>query len=278
MWTQPLVHSNDSCYMDSAMIALFLRPCRAVKNAIEKKKCSSPDFTKICGERKSARNVQRVIRNTAIELSEHSPSSMDSVDLSFLRVSAKSCPALNGRERFDREGMNDPSVFLEYIFAIFPCLNMTVRKVSECSDCNAIVSLDEKTTPLVYLETGPLKSIDGLMLSNVIEIHEENSGIEFRSPGFIVFDLTRLDMRGRYLKNVQVIPDQSIRLGGGRLQLRAVVVWHNFHYTVYAKVGRTWYYFDDMEDEVEKIGTYKDMIEDDDEFATMDGKLFVYGR
>jgi len=264
--------------MDSAMIALFLRPCRTIKNAIEKKKCSSPDFTKICGERKSARNVQHVIRDTAIELSEHSPSSTDSVDLSFLRVSAKSCPALNGRERFDREGMNDPSVFLEYIFAIFPCLNMTVRKVSECSECNAIVSLDEKTTPLVYLETGPLKSIDGLMLSNVIEIHEENSGIEFRSPGFIVFDLTRLDMRGRYLKNVQVIPDQSIRLGGGRLQLRAVVVWHNFHYTVYAKVGRTWYYFDDMEDEVEKIGTYKDMIEDDDEFATMDGKLFVYGR
>ena len=46
---------------------------------------------------------------------------------------------------------------------------------------------------------------------------------------------------------------------------------------MYAKTGHVWYYFDDMEDTVEKIGSYEDMIEDDDGFATMDGKLFVYG-
>lgn len=278
MWIQPLLNRDDSCYMDTAMIALFLRPSRALKKIIGNSRCSSPGFENICGGKRNARRVQEIIRHTARELADHSAMSEETVDLAPLRLAAKNCPSLNRHERFDREGMNDPSVFLEYIFALFPCLKMTVRRISTCCrHCDAQISLDEKVNPLVYLETGPLKDIDGMMLSDVVDLHEENTNTRFMSPSFIVFDITRLSMRGRYLHDIEVTPDRSIALGRRTLHLRAIVVWRNHHYTVYAKTGHVWYYFDDMEDTVEKIGSYEDMIEDDDGFATMDGKLFVYG-
>ena len=54
MWIQPLLNTDDSCYMDTAMIALFLRPSRALKKidfwrrGTFRRPCAQPPFLMSC--------------------------------------------------------------------------------------------------------------------------------------------------------------------------------------------------------------------------------------
>lgn len=253
MWNQPLINKNDSCYMDVVLNALFLDPSAAVTNALSGIPKCVPS-AKICGARNSqiTRMIQSKIRDVANELEIHSPGVDYYVSLEELRQSAKSCPILNGPERFDQSGMNDPSVFTEYIINIFPCLKNSGK------------------SPLTYLETGPLKKINGMELSDVIDKQDQT----FENPQLIIFDLTRLE-KGKYNANVKVIPDEKLDFGT-LSELTAVVVWRDYHYSVYVKVQDIWYYFDDTDEYVEEVGSYEDLLEHDDEFVSMDGKLFFY--
>jgi len=274
MWSQPLKNKDDSCYIDVALISLFINPSLNVKRSISlSPECSPRSVVETCGAKDlaSTRKIQNLVRKTADRLRNHRKSnSTRAVPIQALRNASKKCPTLNDSERFDKSGMNDPSVFIEYIAALFPCMNVKIETNGK---------VETKKHPIIYLETGSLEKIDGMDLSDVVELHERKNKIEIVNPPFVVFDLTRLNHKGEYVDDVQVFPDRRLDLGGSKpLLLTAVVVWKDYHYTVYARIGRTWYYFDDMEKNVEKIGGYNKMIQDRSEFATMDGKLFVYQK
>ena len=266
MWNQPLKNKKNSCYIDVVLTALFINPSDAAVKAMNSIACAPS--SKVCGtDENSVQHIQAIIRDVAAELEEHSYESKYYISIDELRQSAKKCPVLNNNERFDRGSMNDPSVFMEYLVHLFPCLKIKNSK-------------GQLISPLINLETGPLKDINGFDLSDVVDNHMEKNSA-FNNPPLIVFDLTRLNSKGEYEDDIEVIPDEFLNLSGTKYQdvpseLSAVVVWKDFHYTVYAKVEDIWYYFDDTDKFVEKVGTYEDLLSHNDNFVSMDAKLFFY--
>ena len=274
MWHQPLKNKDDSCYIDVALIALFINPSSTVKKALSKvPECTPETVVETCGAKTlaSTRKIQEMLRTTAQRLAKHRTSGTTRpISIQSLRRASLKCPTLNDPERFDRSGMNDPAVFIEYISALLPCLSVKIKTKKQ---------IVKKSHPIIYLETGKLKQLNGLYLSDVVERHERMRSIEVDNTPFVIFDLTRLNDKAKYVHDVQVVPDRKIDMGGSKpLLLTAVIVWQDYHYTVYARIGRTWYYFDDLEKYVEKIGGYDKMIQDKEDFATTDGKLFVYQK
>ena len=72
-------------------------------------------------------------------------------------------------------------------------------------------------------------------------------------------------------------PDESMKINGNVLDLRSVIVWHDFHYSVYSKVDGEWFYFDDMARDVKRIGTYSELLESNvGPEVLISGKLYVY--
>lgn len=255
-WLQPLINKDDSCYMDVVLNALFLDPSPEIKQVFEDSSPLCVPDNNICGttSEEATRDIQSTIIKLANELNLHRRGANYYLSLDDIRKSAMACPVLNNPERFDKDGMNDPSVFIEYLVELFPCIRY----------------LNSDKSPLVYLETGPLKKIHGKNLSEVIG--EENV-IDFEDSELVIFDITRLE-RGKYNENVRVVPDETLL--HDLLELSAVVVWENYHYSVYVNVDGTWYYLDDAEEYVEKVGDYSDLLEHNDEFVSWDGKLFFY--
>jgi hypothetical protein len=257
-WLQPLKNKDDSCYMDVVLNAFFLDPSRGVENSLEDISTCVP-ANNVCGttSHQATRDIQSTIRDVADNLKMHREGVNYYLSLDDIRDSAKACPVLNDPERFDKDGMNDPSVFVDYLVELFPCMK----------------NLNSGESPLVYLERGPLKKINGMELSDVVDMHADKTGEIFDNSELVIFDITRLE-GGKYNQNVKVVPDEI--LDEEQLELTAVVVWKDYHYSVYVIVDGIWYYLDDTEEYVEKVGSYEDLLEHNDEFVSWDGKLFFY--
>jgi hypothetical protein len=274
MWIQPLVHENNSCYIDVVFIALFIDPIQPVINALRKRNC----IENVCGNTvQEMRAIQDSVRNIATELSSHSEYSNEYFTLSLVRQSMLKCPILNNSERFDEGDMNDPSVFLECFFKIFPCFRTLKIKYDQEKRTkkgrSVTITLFKMVNPLVVLETGPIKNIDGKYLSQLVE----EQSFSLVRPRFVIFDLIRMNSRGKYVKNLKVYPDESMKINGRVLGLRSVIVWDDFHYSVYSKVDGEWFYFDDMWRSVKRIGTFAELLESNvGPEVIISGKLYVY--
>jgi hypothetical protein len=274
LWIQPLVHENNSCYIDVVFIALFIDPLQPVINVLRKRNC----VENVCGNTlKEVRIIQDSVRKIATELSSHSEYSDDNFTLSSVRKSMLTCPLLN-KERFDQGDMNDPSVFLDCFFKIFPCFRTLKIKYNQegakkKKKSKVTITLFKIVNPLIALETGPIKSIDGKYLSDIVE----EQPFTLIRPRFVIFDLVRLNSRGKYVKNLEVYPDEIMKINGRLLELRSVIVWEDFHYSVYSRVDGEWFYFDDMAADVKRIGTYEEMLESEvGPQVIISGKLYVY--
>jgi hypothetical protein len=297
LWIQPLVHENNSCYIDVVFIALFIDPLQPVINVLRKRNC----VENVCGNTlKEVRMIQDSVRKIATELSSHSEYSDDNFTLSSVRKSMLKCPLLNKNERFDQGDMNDPSVFLDCFFKIFPCFRTLKIKYNQEETFGnkaksasrsqsrsqsrgrsqkrkrlkgVTITLFKMVNPLIALETGPIKSIDGKYLSDIVE----EQPFTLIRPRFVIFDLVRLNSRGKYVKNLEVYPDEIMKINGRLLELRSIIVWEDFHYSVYSRVDGEWFYFDDMAADVKRIGTYEEMLESEvGPQVVISGKLYVY--
>ena len=274
IWIQPLVHENNSCYIDVVFIALFIDPMQPVINVLRKRNC----IENVCGNTvQEMRAIQDSVRNIATELSSHSEYSNEYFTLSRVRQSMLKCPLLNKSERFDEGDMNDPSVFLECFFKIFPCFRTLKIKYDQEKRTkkgrSVTITLFKMVNPLVVLETGPIKTIDGKYLSQIVG----EQTFSLVRPRFVIFDLIRMNSKGKYVKNLKVYPDESMKINGRVLGLRSVIVWDDFHYSVYSKVDGEWFYFDDMWRSVKRIGTFAELLESNvGPEVIISGKLYVY--
>jgi len=274
IWVQPLIHENNSCYIDVVFIALFIDALQPVVNVLRKRNC----IENVCGNTvQEMKDIQDSVRDIATQLSSHSEFSTENFTLSPVRRSMLKCPILNKSERFDQGDMNDPSVFLECFFKIFPCFKtLKIKHAQEKRTKNGksvTITLFKMANPLVVLQTGPVKSIDGKYLSEIVK----EQSFSLMRPRFVVFDLIRINSRGKYVKNLEVHPDETMKINGIVLGLKSVIVWHDFHYSVYSKVEGEWFYFDDMARDVKRIGSFSDLLESNvgPEVLTS-GKLYVY--
>ena len=251
----PLKNKNDSCYIDVALLSLFRSPCPLIRRSIirEQYDCIQDN---VCGGSESRCHVeelQREIKRIAIDLSKGKKTNID-----CLREKLVNCPKLNETERFDKVGMNDPSVFIEFLFSLFPCLKEAVemQKRFQCPDCKEKVQLYTHVPPLKYLVTGPLENIHGTELSSLINEQKH----DFSDVPFIIFDLTRVDDRGDFVDDVVVYPEKKLRLGKSLVWLTSIVVWLDFHYTCYTLIKNEWYHFDDTKKKAFIVGDYDDLL------------------
>ena len=125
---QPLYNHRNGCYIDVIMIALFRYPTPLVQKVmltppeprcIPPRRCS-PDTTKSAT---ATRKIQTAVRNVGKAISQNK-----TTNLRRMRKVIRDCPALNTKERFDLDGMNDSSVFLDFLVNIFPCLCAVTEK------------------------------------------------------------------------------------------------------------------------------------------------------
>ena len=262
MWIQPLKNKKDSCYIDTVLIALFIDPQKWVIRRLNAK-CR----VEVCGAKvplKSIENIRNLYRQLAAKISNHSPSSKKTVNQGPVRNISTLCPLLNHKERFDEGGMNDPAVYLEFLLEIFTCSNNSKDQY-----------------PFFYLETGPLKKLHNTYLGDLIQ----KQSTKWVPNDHVILDLTRLDHKGRYVKGVSVLPEEVLQFGskGHELFLHAIIVWVNFHYTVYAVVGDKWFFFDDTRPHVEKIGSYSQLLKQSEKKTgrpspLTDSKIYFYSK
>jgi ubiquitin C-terminal hydrolase len=78
------------------------------------------------------------------------------------------------------------------------------------------------------------------------------------------------------LNKVRIIPSRTITIGdGSRFQLSSIVVWKGYHYTSYFKCGLEWYYYDDMDSNIRKVGSYQRLLRSNPSPVT-NGILYFY--
>ena len=288
---QPLLNLNNGCYIDVMMIALFRNPSPLVKRVVMK-----PSQDRMCvpvdacspdpvPSRRTAKKIQTATRNVALAISNGK-----TTNLIRLRKIIRDCPELNKNERFDAGGMNDCSVFFEFLIEIFPCLKAVKEKKQtvKCPDCSALVSYTPTHSPLFYLAHGRnIARWNGKKLSEIIKsrVNEDFNSLKFKTAPLILFDFTRLDENMKYRDDVCVLPDRHMSFvrGGPRRNLRAIVVWADEHYAVFALLTNgAWFYFDGNQTHPYKIGSWEKLLRhdyDEDEHIISpirNSKLYVY--
>jgi ubiquitin C-terminal hydrolase len=263
MWIQPLVNKNDSCYIDTVLIALFIDP----QNWIIRRLHSRCHEVEMCGTKVPRRTVKKIrdkYRQVASKISRHNSRSHRPVKIEAVRNISTLCPLLNNKERFDQKGMNDPAVYLEFILNLFPCE-------------------DGKNSPekVVYLNTGPLKKLHNTYVGDLVQ---KQNLVWDTQCDHVILDITRLNSKGKYVPGIRIYPEECLQFENGpELLLHAIIVWVNFHYTVYAIVGDQWFYFDDTTDAVKPIGSYKKLLSQSYKTTKLpspltDAKLYFYSK
>ncbi len=231
---------------------------------IRRLKASCP--VKTCGDKVSIKTVQKIrnkYRRVAEHISNHNPWSSRPVNIKSVRNISTLCPLLNSKERFDQSGMNDPAVYLEFILELFPCSTILEKN------------------QLVYLATGPLKKLHNTYVGDLVQKQDRKWDVK----DHIILDITRLNSKGKYVPGIKIYPEECLQFNsaGSELLLHAVIVWVNFHYTVYAIVGDKWFYFDDTTTHVKPIGSYKQLLRQSYKKTGLpspltDAKLYFYSK
>ena len=97
---------------------------------------------------------------------------------------------------------------------------------------------------------------------------------------YLIFYIQRLLTERKRLYN-KIIPDETITLQNNKkLNLHAIVVHRNVHYTCYIKCNNYWFYYNDMSDEIKYVGNYNDMIKNKNKRPDpcTEGTLYFYSK
>jgi hypothetical protein len=272
-----LTNINNSCYMDSILVALFSCPNKIIYKNILKK-----DLNAISGSKKQWITAgsdeytdfknRKQIQDELIRITNSFRGFEGVKNCTRLRKYLSNC---KGSQEFHRGGMQDAGEFLLYLLNIFEVEIMSKHRVTYVTNSLAfppkavIKTFEEiqKCTPVINISNFKLKpninvcdflqeSEDALF--NVEDFYkDEKTGHRYRrrienvkviSSSYIVFNIQRLgydDMnRERYLD----VPIKFPEIILDKLFLLSIVVHRNSHYTCYVKINEEWYYYDDMED------------------------------
>jgi len=278
--------TGNSCYLDSVLLALFAVPNKVIdENILEKKVEESYNCS-----RHSKEKIQEELKNIA-EFMRGNEKDKSCINL---REMIRECP---GTERFESTNTQDAGEFLNYIFTIF---DVNVGKLKEIvnitnTNTNDVYKIKEtvtKTFPIVNIYHSSFK--DGKRyLNSYLTQHEELlfenmrefEGIEydkrvtsyiFEDYNYLIFSVHRTYYTdsGKEKKSVKrIIPPERI----GNIALHAIVVHLKNHYTCYIKCNDTWFYYDDLKEEIDSVGDYDDMIQSKPD-PKRNGVLFFYNE
>jgi hypothetical protein len=295
MYLQPfrgLNYNENSCYIDSILVALFSIPNKIIdKNIIHKKilpisnsptkwiSFTSDDFK----NRKLIQNELRRITKYLRFIGEHKS---ENEDCTLLRKYLEKCKA---SQEFHKNEMQDAGEFLFCIFNIFQVDIMVKRRITyvtnsitnppkniiktfeENQNCSPIFNIpfykiiNKKSYHLIDL----LDETEDCVFSKEEFYRHEETGIRYKRrieitnilyTPYIIFNIQRISNEERFICNQIEFPENLI-IQESFLSLHSIIIYKNHHYTCYIKSSQdSWYYYDDMNNNIKYIGSFPTVL------------------
>lgn len=267
--------SGNSCYMDSILQCIF---GSGINNTLaeeilytnlnldtREESCPIENRNLI---QKELRNISNTIQNI---------SNKDVNNVSEFRKILKNCPGKF--ENFFDNQMRDSGEFLSYILKFFPIsekantITTTYATNSFSSNPDLIESskiIDNKASIIVAITPFDLLAIkDSSKLSSFLNIIDDSGKLdepirpdegigkgksfsrrisikEMIDSPVIIFSVNRKNPIDNTYISTKLVPNKYIELKSKRkLELSAITIFQNYHYTCYFKCNNNWYYYDD---------------------------------
>ena len=311
-----LKYTGNSCYQDSVLLALFALPNKFVtKNILNKDvRLISSKINRdiICGIKENDDyNKRLMIQNELIRITGSMRRDIPVEErvqyCSNLRSLLKGCPS-SSKQAFYSTLTQDAGEFLQYLFSLFQVNGLyRIRITDVTNDLSNIPNktltirqIEEETSPIVLIpetiiEKFPETNIDNYLTQTEDSVLDKDN--LYKGPDgkkymrriektivtkgkYIVFYAQRLFLTGGKEKRIynKIIPVEKIILPMSEkpLQLFAIVVHKNVHYTCYIKCDEeNWFYYDDTKSEIRPIGKYQDVLKSSPSVES-EGVLYFY--
>jgi hypothetical protein len=267
--------SGNSCYMDSILQSIF---GPGIDNTLaEEILYSNLDLDtreKSCSieNRNLLQKELRKISNTIQNISD-----TDVKNVSEFRKILKNCPG--NFEQFYDTNMRDSGEFLSYLLDFFP-IGEKARTITTTYGTNSFSSnpeliesskiVDTKASIIIAITPFQLLTItESIKLSNFLNTIDDSGKLDsplipdegigkgksfFRriaikemidSP-VIIFSVNRINPINNKYISTKLFPTKHIELKSKRkLELSAITIFQEHHYTCYFKCNNNWYYYDD---------------------------------
>jgi ubiquitin C-terminal hydrolase len=311
-----LRYQENSCWMDSVLVALFAVENRYIKeNILEKDVWLIPKhpWSEKCDTREAARKMQTEFRRLMISMERKEESYCVNIRQMIL-------DCLLSRT-FGKTTQEESGEFVMYLFELFDVTNCTLHEVIHQTsilkkpfsrnDTDFVLTRTNvlaSSYPVVQISPFVISQNESTTLRDLILLPDDSGELERRTElgyrrritqtipikcNYLIVLAKRNDSEiGVFLTN-EIIPDQDLYLPlqsedpSIRLTLHAIVVWRGTyiisekinqgHWTTYLKCKDLWYYYDDMADKLKEVGDYNALLGHPPDLSRF-GVLFFYTR
>jgi hypothetical protein len=306
-----LQYQNNSCYMDSTLVALFAQPHPLVDQAILNKDldalaASNAKLFTICGDakdRKADIELRKPVQYALRALADYiRGTSNDATSNTCVNLRAVLSKCTKSPQLFSGYGTQDAGEFLTYLFNLFQVdvadkIVLTFARKPNSDTWFATSSFQyTNESPIIDIDVNAIEK-NALLSSYVNKTTEEyiadwkvkitrtryqvgmwkKTVQRYMSP-YLVLRVYRLG--GRKVNETPLIPDISIEMEDRtRLFLSAIVIYTGHaHYVCVIRCGDKWFFYNDMRGGgLELIGTYENMLNMKTNNPKTLGVLYFYG-
>jgi len=304
---------GNTCYMDSVLFAMFAIPNIVLNNLTVNSTFKIRYTEDICGKNINQDLIIRTDINNSIKKlvkSMHTKNISSQISCYNLKQKIKKCKRLLV---YYGDAQQDAGEFLTHIIDIYDDINVAEKatttyvtnNITEYNTDNMKIIgtvTDKKASIIKFVDAITLsfygKNVDiGTFLSSTEDsgvftkdnlYYDENRDSYIRriakesivSTPYLIFNIQRLNPIDGKKSKIKIYPSEIITLpiSGQRFSLSAIVVHlggsSGGHYIAYIRCENKWLLYDDMEDGIEEIGTFKNLV--NQKITLTSGTLYFY--
>lgn len=275
---------DNSCYVDSVLIALFAQPSKWADSLLDIDLARNP-LPKLaggiyhCGSSSendilNRQSVQRVLREVVQSIRGEKPALDYCTDL---RQSFRNCP---DPENYHDFSMKDAGEFLGYLISLFPVNTSHRRKITYATNdmsakpdqknlVQTSTTVDKHASVIQFVDPFLLLEQEPDMMLSTYLVQTFDSYPDPLDPPFqpdnmngsyvrritvdslergdcVIFSLKRTVGDDQFVDK-SVIPDESITLPSGqRYNLTSIVIYSDKHFICTFRCDKNWYLYDDF--------------------------------
>jgi len=296
----PIINNKNSCYLDSLLVALFIGDVdKKIYNLIVSNTSHHPTIVKLRDQLKSIYNIitGKTYRETVCSRLRHN---LDAFYKEYQRTH-------NVDDINWKTDQVDPTQLLELLLAIFNTPNMLTERISAFGSTKRaplvrdLVAGSSRVEHSTIVHNITISNLIGKRKINLKDIFPNRKEVEHLDAAnlaringrmfptkitktnvleapIIYVNIDRVSARGKL--DTRIIPFQKLKLIDNRLPiyLKSIIIHYGDegggHYVCAFECRDDWYLYDDMEEALEEIGKFEDLLSRDD--LLENSKAFVY--